>query len=113
MTETTKGAGAVELKPGARLRSQVCSTEVIVVRLPASALDLRCGGVPMVALGTDVADGQQPAPGLDAGSQLGKRYTAADDEGLEILVTKAGAGTLSAGDAPLVLKQAKPLPSSD
>jgi hypothetical protein len=45
-------------------------------------------------------------------AELGKRYT---DEGgtLEVLVTKAGPGTLANGTTPLVLKAAKPLPASD
>ena len=42
---------------------------------------------------------------------MGKRYV--DDGGAEVLVTKAGAGTLSVGEAPLMLKEAKPLPASD
>ena len=43
---------------------------------------------------------------------LGKRY--ADDElGLELLCTQGGDGALSIGDTPLLVKGAKPLPSSD
>jgi hypothetical protein len=103
----------VQLKPGLRLRSQVCSTEVIVVRPPSDDLELSCGGKPMVELGTEVDDSAAPAPGLDTGSQMGKRYTTEDESGLELLVTKAGDGTLTARDVPLVLKDAKPLPSSD
>ena len=38
----------VELKPGARLQSTVCSTEVIVVQGAGDA-DVTCGGSPMVA----------------------------------------------------------------
>ena len=45
------------LKSGQRLRSQVCTTEVIVVRVPADDITLSCGGAPMVELGTDVAEG--------------------------------------------------------
>ena len=41
----------VELKPGARFQSTVCSTEVIVVK-GAGEVDLTCGGAPMVASGT-------------------------------------------------------------
>jgi hypothetical protein len=103
----------VQLKPGLRLRSQVCTTEVIVVRPPAQDLELACGGKPMVELGTEVDAAASPAPGLDTGTLMGKRYTTEDDSTLEVLVTKAGAGTLAAGDAPLVQKDAKPLPSSD
>jgi hypothetical protein len=103
----------VQLKPGARLRSQVCTTEVIVVRPPTQEVELSCGGKPMVELGTEVDAEATPAPGLDTGTLMGKRYTTDDDSPLEILVTKAGAGTLAAGDVPLVQKDAKPLPSSD
>ena len=42
---------------------------------------------------------------------MGKRYVDAD--GSEILVTKAGKGTLSIGSTPLQVKEAKPLPASD
>ena len=46
------------------------------------------------------------------GTLIGKRY--ADEElGLEVLCTKAGAGSLSIGAAELFQKDAKPLPSSD
>jgi hypothetical protein len=96
------------------LRSQVCTTEVIVVRPAADEIDLRCGGQPMVEVGAEVAEGGTPAPGLDTGTQLGKRYTTDDPDGtLELLATKGGDGTLSAGEVALVLKEAKPLPSSD
>ena len=43
---------------------------------------------------------------------MGKRY-AEDELGLELLCTQPGAGTLAVGDAPLPIKGAKPLPSSD
>jgi hypothetical protein len=101
----------VELKPGTRLRSQTCSAEVIVVRPPDRAVDLRCGGAPMVPV-----DGTAEAHPLDSahrgGTLLGKRY-ADGDTGIELLCTKAGEGSLSLGGTPLPLKEAKPLPSSD
>lgn len=100
----------MELKPGLRLRSQVCSTELIVVR-PAD-VELTCGGAPVIPLGDQPDAGVNLNPLLSAGNQLGKRYT--DDSGaLEILVTKKGEGTLADSDRPLPLKEAKPLPSSD
>jgi hypothetical protein len=43
---------------------------------------------------------------------MGKRYEDAD-LGLELLCTQPGEGALSIGDAPLLVKGAKPLPSSD
>lgn len=100
----------MELTSGLRLRSQVCPTEVIIVK-PAAA-DLTCGGHPMIPLSDSPADGLSADPALCDGSQLGKRYTNAGDE-LELLVTKPGAGTIADGSTPLVLKEAKPLPSSD
>jgi hypothetical protein len=104
----------VPLKPGSRLRSQVCTTEVVVILSPADDIDLRCGGEPMVDIAAEVPAGQNPLGGLDTGTQLGKRYTTDEpDSALELLATKAGRGTLSVGSVPLVLKPAKPIPSSD
>ena len=102
----------MDLKPGTRLRSQTCSAEVIVVRPPGRAVDLRCGGAPMVP----VEEGTGAPHPLDSahrsGTLLGKRY-ADDDTGIELLCTKAGEGSLSLGGTPLLRKEAKPLPSSD
>lgn len=101
----------MDLKPGTRLRSQACSAEVIVVRPPDREVDLRCGGAPMVPM-----DGPVEEHPLDAaaseGTLLGKRY-ADGGTGIELLCTKAGQGSLSLDGAPLLLKDAKPLPSSD
>jgi hypothetical protein len=99
------------IKPGARLQSQVCETQVIVIRSSDSLSDLRAGGLPMIALDTQKTPGAQPDPNFAAGNVLGKRYV--DDSGAEVLVTKAGAGTLSVGTSPLVQKSAQPLPASD
>jgi len=99
------------LRPGMRLRSAVCDTEVVVVKAADATADLRCGGHPMVA----VPDGEVPE-GLSlvdsSGTLLGKRY-AHDGSGLELLCTKAGEGGLAVGDEPVPVKSAKPLPSSD
>jgi hypothetical protein len=43
---------------------------------------------------------------------MGKRYVD-DSLPLELLVTKAGEGSLSVGDDEMTLKEAKALPSSD
>jgi hypothetical protein len=99
------------VKNGTRLQSQVCDTQVIVVKATDSLDDLRCGGAPMVSFGGENTDGVRLHPTLSDGSVMGKRYV--DDTGAEVLVTKAGNGTLSVGDVPLVLKEAKPLPASD
>jgi hypothetical protein len=52
-----------------------------------------------------------PDPGFADGSTMGKRYVDGGDA--EVLVTKAGVGSLSIGATPLALKEAKPLPASD
>jgi hypothetical protein len=99
------------IKNGTRLQSQVCDTQVIVVRSSDSLDDLRAGGVPMVPLDTDKLSDATLDPDFSAGNVMGKRYV--DEAGAEVLVTKAGAGTLSVGTTALTLKEAKPLPASD
>ena len=102
----------MDLKPGSRWASQVCETEVVVVRGATAAASLECGGSPMVPQGDAAAAGLTIDPALADGSPVGKRFVGAD-LGLEVLVTKAGAGTLAVDGTPLPLKDAKPLPSSD
>ena len=97
------------VKNGTRLASQVCDTQVIVVRNADSLDDLRCGGVPMVEIGAPRSGELDPA--FADGSAMGKRYV--DDGGAEVLVTKPGAGSLSVGETKLTLKEVKPLPASD
>lgn len=100
-----------ELKAGARFRSTTCATEVVVVK-GAGEVDLRIGGAPVVPIDADGGATGEPAAPHDQGTLVGKRYT---DEGetVELLCTKAGAGSLSIGDDALGVKGAKPLPSSD
>ncbi len=101
----------MELKPGTRLRSQVCETEVVVVKVGDGG-ELACGGEPVVPL-DDVPTGTAtPREGHDGGTLLGKRYTD-EASGIEILCVKPGAGALSLDGRLLVLKTAKALPSSD
>ena len=101
-----------QLKAGARLKSAVCSTEVIVIAAPAAGADVRCGGAAMLATGDQPPAGVSLDAAASAGTMLGKRYVSAAGD-LELLCTKPGKGSLSVGAAPLVLKEAKPLPSSD
>ena len=49
------------VKSGTRLQSQVCDTQVIVVKASDKLDDLCCGGVPMVPLGAEI----DPAATLD------------------------------------------------
>ena len=99
------------IKTGTRLKSQVCDTEIIVVKSGDGLDDLRAGGVPMRELGADAATDAVLDPKFAAGNGMGKGYV--DSAGAEVLVTKAGSGTLSVGDVPLSIKEAKPLPASD
>ena len=102
----------MDLKPGARFKSAVCETEVIVVRAPGEPVELRCGGVAMVPIEDDAPAGATLSTDFADGTAIGKRYVD-DARGLEVLCTKAGQGSLSIGDAVLLLKGAKPLPASD
>ena len=100
------------LKAGTRIKSSVCSTELMVIQAPDADVDVRCGGAPMIGIDDAAPSGVAIDPGLKAGSQIGKRYVDAGGT-LELLCTKPGEGTLALGDAPLALKEAKPLPASD
>jgi hypothetical protein len=100
------------LKAGARLRSSVCSTEVMVISVPEGGADLSCGGAPMTLVSAPPVGGYSLAPDAAAGTKLGKRYV--DESGkLEVLCTKAGNGSLAANGELLKEKEAKKLPSSD
>jgi hypothetical protein len=101
------------LKVGTRLKSAVCTTEVMVVAAPKDQdLDIRCGGVPLLGPGETAPDGAALDGTASTGTALGKRYvTPAGD--LELLCVKPGKGSLTVGATPLTLKEAKQLPSSD
>ena len=100
----------MELRPGLKLSSAVCATEVIVVA-GSGDVDLTCGGVSMLAAGDEAGDATA-ADGLTEGTMMGKRYC--DDEGsVEVLCTKPGDGSVGIGQTALGLKEAKPLPASD
>ncbi len=101
-----------QLKAGTRLRSAVCSTEIMVVRSPDEEVALSCGGVAVIDLAAEAPAGASLVAGADTGTQIGKRYV--NEAGsLEILCTKPGDGTLAADGTALTIKAAKPLPSSD
>ncbi len=98
-------------KAGTKLKSMVCDTQIMVLRVPAEPLDLRCGCAPMQE-GNGAADTAALDPAFAAGSLVGKRYTDAA-ETMEFLCTKGGKGTISVDSVALDVKQAKALPSSD
>jgi hypothetical protein len=96
------------MKPGTKLKSQVCDTEVMVIRAGAGTIE--CGGVAMAegkpgALGTLNADHA-------GGSLIGKRYVDAA-AAFELLCVKPGKGSLSVDGVALGIKDSKPLPASD
>jgi len=101
----------MELTAGSRWKSAVSETEVVVVRPAPGDRRLGCGGADMVPIGAEGSDGNVD-PALAEPTLLGKRY---EDEasGFEVLCSKGGDGTLTLDGAPLTIKSAKPLPSSD
>jgi hypothetical protein len=100
------------IKPGLRLKSAVCSTEVMVIRAPAGEAHLSCGGAEMLAVSESAPMPARLDPAHAHGSLIGKRYVDAEEH-FELLCTKGGEGSLSLNGAPLAVKQAKALPSSD
>ena len=78
------------VKPGTRLQSQVCDTQVIVVKASDEFDHLCCGGAPMVPLDAQIDSAATLDPQFANNSVMGKRYV--DATGAEVLVTKAGAG---------------------
>ncbi len=96
------------MKPGSKLKSAVCDTEVMVIRAGEGSLE--CGGAPMVDDKPDAAG--ELNPDFAEGTQMGKRYVDADGT-VEVLCVKAGKGSLSMDGVALTTKEAKSLPSSD
>jgi hypothetical protein len=102
----------MELKTGTKLRSQVGTAEIIVVKAPAGDVSLTSGGQPMILASETAAEGLTADPAQAEDLLIGKRYT--DEAGaIEVLVTKAGVGTVALDGAALAVKQAKTLPASD
>ena len=96
------------MKPGTKLKSAVCDTEVMVIK--GMNFEVGCGGKPMSDAAPETAADIDPA--FAEGTQVGKRYV--DDGGsVELLCVKAGKGSLSMSGTPLHIKDSKPLPSSD
>ncbi len=100
------------LKAGARLKSAVCSSELMVVVAPAGDTTLTCGGAPVIELSATAPVDAAVDADHKQGTQMGKRYTNAAGD-LEVLCTKPGEGGLAADGVALEIKGAKPLPSSD
>jgi hypothetical protein len=100
----------VQLRPGARLRSQVSDVAVVVVSVTGDVV-VECGGVEMLPIDGSERDPvtREPDQGV---TLLGKRY--ADPDGcVEVLCTKGGPGALTCQGRTMQVKDAKALPSSD
>lgn len=96
------------MKPGTRLKSAACDTEVMVIRCGDGSIE--CGGAAM-----GEAKPAEPAAlsaEFSGGTLMGKRYVDADGA-FELLCVKPGKGSLAVDGAALVTKDAKPLPASD
>ncbi|MET0180636.1 MAG: hypothetical protein ABW203_06055 [Novosphingobium sp.] len=96
------------MKPGTKLKSGVCDTEVMVIRSGEGSIE--CGG-------TAMSEAKPDAPGTlsaehSGGTLMGKRYVDADGK-FELLCVKPGKGSLAVNGTPLSIKDAKPLPASD
>ena len=102
----------MKLRPGQKLHSAVCDAQVVVVKAPSDDVEVGCGGAPLLEDGQEADRAAALDPSVGDGPLLGKRY-ADDDLGLELLCTRPGTGALTVDGRPLLLKGAKPLPSSD
>lgn len=96
------------MKPGTKLKSAVCDTEVMLIRLGQGTIE--CGGT---AMGETKAETPgAPNPDFSGGTLMGKRYVD-DANTFELLCVKPGKGSLSVNGVLLHIKDAKPLPASD
>ena len=96
------------MKPGTRLKSAACDTEVMVIKFGGGTIE--CGGAPM-----GEAKPAEPAAlsgDFSGGTLMGKRYVDAAGA-FELLCVKPGKGSLAVDGVALVTKDAKPLPASD
>ena len=100
------------IKPGLRLRSAVCSTQIMVIRSAGGEFQLCCGGVEMIPPGDTPPPETRLDPTQAQGSLIGKRYIDAAGR-VELLCTQGGEGSLTLNGAPMGIKPAQPLPSSD
>ena len=103
---------SMTLKPGARLFSAVCTTEMIAVKAPPGEVDVTIGGVAPVGSVAGRDGSGSVADGHGGGAAMGKRYVD-QDKTIELLCTKPGDGLPALNGQLLALKEAKALPSSD
>jgi hypothetical protein len=97
------------MKPGTKLYSATCNTEVMVIRCSENTA-IECGGAPMSTSAVNTKT--EPSGEHQNGTMVGKRYI--DQAGtVELLCTKPGTGSLAMDGVAMGIKDAKPLPSSD
>ena len=96
-------------KPGTKLSSTVCKTQIMVLRAPAEELEISCGGA-LMQVGDPAELGEMS--GENSGTIVGKRYTDSD-ETMEFLCTRGGEGSVAVAGYAIDIKAAKKLPSSD
>jgi hypothetical protein len=98
------------LAAGTRLKSTVCTTEIMIITAPEGDIEITCGGAGM----TDGGDANEGSvdPDFAEGTALGKRYISADGD-FEVLCVKPGDGSLALGGTALNVKEAKKLPKTD
>ncbi len=96
------------MKPGTRLKSAACDTEVMVIRCGDGTIE--CGGAPMGE--AKPAEAAPLSADFSGGTLMGKRYVDAGGA-YELLCVKPGKGSLGVDGVALVTKDAKPLPASD
>lgn len=84
----------------------------MIVGAPTVEGELACGGVAMIGATAQRDASAVPLPGADGGTVLGKRY-GNPANGLQLLCTKGGTGSLSFAGEVLEMIDAKRLPSSD
>jgi hypothetical protein len=97
-------------KPGMKLSSTVCKTQIMALRVPATELDITCGGAPMQVGDPETLDEIDAT--ASGGTLVGKRYTD-EAETMEFLCTRGGEGSIAIADYTIGIKAAKKLPSSD
>jgi hypothetical protein len=83
----------------------------MIIACADTSVTISCGGAVMLDTSATKTGGTLDAAHA-AGTLLGKRYVNNTGK-IELLCVKAGKGSLAVNGEALVLKDAKPLPSSD
>ena len=102
----------MKLRPGQKLHSAVCDAQVVVVKAPPARSRSAAGAHPLLDDGQE-ADGAAALDPSLGEAPCSASATPTTSSGLELLCTRAGTGALTVDGRPLLIKGAKPLPSSD